>query len=477
MAQTVGQRLYLSFSSLFVISVILAGSGLWAVTSSNTALDLAVNHFAQEQVLTERAARLMSNVMSSSRASMLDAMRQNSTDLTSQESSTERQLGELNAALDQMTPLIKSARGQQYLIQLKQDATASQELVVKFHGKLNSGEVAGAEQVLYNELGPHVKQDVDHGMEFQKYQRSLVDGELEISNRNLHLGYLFTGVLVLVVMVIGFGVLWTVRGVNRELRTQAQALEEGANQIRSAATQVATSSQQLARGASNQAASIEETSATTQEITSMAQNNADSSTEAATVVTGSLVMFETADKLLTEMIGAMQGIEESSVQISKIIKEVDQIAFQTNILALNAAVEAARAGEAGMGFAVVADEVRNLAQRSAQASHDTATLIEDSITKAKAGSGKVQQVADAILAVTEESSRIKALVDEINQGSEGQRRGILTIADAIRSMERVTQENAANAEESAAAAEELSAQSESIKDAVNRLHEIVGFAA
>jgi len=160
--------------------------------------------------------------------------------------------------------------------------------------------------------------------------------------------------------------------------------------------------------------------------------------------------------------------------MSKIIKTIDEIAFQTNILALNAAVEAARAGEAGMGFAVVADEVRNLAQRCAQAAKDTAALIEESIAKSNDGKTKVDQVAVAIHAITEESGKVKTLVDEVNLGSQEQARGIEQIGKAITQMEQVTQRTAANSEESAAAAEELNAQSETLKDVVVRLSAMVG---
>jgi methyl-accepting chemotaxis protein/methyl-accepting chemotaxis protein-1 (serine sensor receptor) len=174
------------------------------------------------------------------------------------------------------------------------------------------------------------------------------------------------------------------------------------------------------------------------------------------------------------MVVAMNGIGDSSNKIAKIIKVIDEIAFQTNILALNAAVEAARAGEAGMGFAVVADEVRNLAQRCAQAAKDTAALIEESIAKSNDGKTKVDQVAVAIRTITEESAKVKTLVDEVNLGSQEQARGIEQIGKAIAQMEQVTQKNAANAEESAAAAEELNAQSETLKDVVERLTAMLG---
>ena len=183
--------------------------------------------------------------------------------------------------------------------------------------------------------------------------------------------------------------------------------------------------------------------------------------------------FVETNQSLDQMVVAMGEINTQSDKISKIIKVIDEIAFQTNILALNAAVEAARAGEAGMGFAVVADEVRNLAQRCAQAAKDTAALIEESIAKSNEGKVKVDQVAEAIRAITEQAAKVKTLVDEVNLGSQEQARGIEQIGKAIAQMEQVTQETAASAEESASAAEELTAQSESLKDIVERLTAMV----
>lgn len=206
----------------------------------------------------------------------------------------------------------------------------------------------------------------------------------------------------------------------------------------------------------------------------MARRNSENSHTAADLVKASDQRFADANRSLQEMVLAMGEINTSSDKISKIIKVIDEIAFQTNILALNAAVEAARAGEAGMGFAVVADEVRNLAQRCAQAARDTAVLIEESIAKSNDGKTKVDHVAKAIHTITEQSTQIKTLVDEVHLGSQEQSRGIEQIGRAIVQMEQVTQKAAASAEESASAAEELNAQSSSLKDIVSRLNVMVG---
>ncbi len=183
---------------------------------------------------------------------------------------------------------------------------------------------------------------------------------------------------------------------------------------------------------------------------------------------------EDANHNLEEMVQSMKEINTSSEKISKIIRVIDEIAFQTNILALNAAVEAARAGEAGMGFAVVADEVRNLAHRSAQAAKDTAALIEESIAKSNEGNKKLQLVAGSIQQVTGSATQVKVLVDEVDVGSQEQSRGIEQIATAVTQMEAVTQRSAANAEESAAASEELAAQAHALYDVAERVRQLVG---
>lgn len=283
--------------------------------------------------------------------------------------------------------------------------------------------------------------------------------------------------LIFLSLVIGGVVLYIVRDITKTLSESIDELRDGADQVTNAASQVSSASQSLAQGASEQAASLEETSASSEQINSMARKNTDNSRMTAQLLQQSQEKVALANHHLSEMVDSMNDITESSGKISKIIKVIDEIAFQTNILALNAAVEAARAGEAGMGFAVVADEVRSLAQRSAQAAKDTAALIEDSISKSSGGKGKVDQVASAIRAITEDSTRIKVMVDEVSLGSEEQSRGIDQIGKAIAQVEQVTQTSAASAEEAAATAEELSAQSEAMKEVIARLQGMVARSA
>jgi methyl-accepting chemotaxis protein len=283
-----------------------------------------------------------------------------------------------------------------------------------------------------------------------------------------------TWTLLLVSVTLGSGILFLfVRSLNRALREAIGELTESSSQVASASAQVASSSQALAQGSSEQAASLEETSSSSEEITSMTRKNAENSSTAASLMGDVDHRVAEGNRTLAEMVQSMQEITGSSDKISKIIKVIDEIAFQTNILALNAAVEAARAGEAGMGFAVVADEVRSLAQRSAQAARDTASLIEESIAKSNEGSSRLERVGAVIRAITDSTVKVKTLVDEVNLGSQEQARGIEQISKAIAQMDQVTQGTAASAEQSASASQELSAQAEAMKHAVRKLSRLV----
>ncbi len=277
--------------------------------------------------------------------------------------------------------------------------------------------------------------------------------------------------------MVGGAVVQMVRDMNRSLETAVLDMTMGAEQLASAAAQVAGASQSLAQGASEQAASLEQTSASSGQVNSMTRQNMEKAEAASRIATASREKLDETNQLLQQTVAAVEGINAQSGRIAKIIKVIDEIAFQTNILALNAAVEAARAGEAGMGFAVVADEVRSLAQRSAQAAKDTALMIEESIAKAHEGKTKVAGMATAIQEITTDADRIRRIVEEVQRSSQEQGTGISQIGRAIVQMEQVTQNTAAHAEESAAAAEELHAQSGSLKEIVDRLTVLVGAGA
>jgi methyl-accepting chemotaxis protein/methyl-accepting chemotaxis protein-1 (serine sensor receptor) len=332
--------------------------------------------------------------------------------------------GQVEQTLTELRPLLVTARAKKAADDVETNLSAWKQVFAETAGLCAAGKIDETMNLRKEKEGPLAKAMATGATEILAVQRELLASSSKSAAAAVTSSRWMITVCIGVCLLIGAVILWVIRLVNRSLRQTARELAEGAEQVASAANQVSSSSQSLAQGSSEQAASLEETSASSEEINSMARKNSENSHGAADLVTQWQQKFVQTNQSLDQMIVAMGDINTQSDQISKIIKVIDEIAFQTNILALNAAVEAARAGEAGMGFAVVADEVRNLAQRCAQAAKDTAALIEESIAKSTDGKAKVDQVAAAIRTVTEESARIKTLVDEVNLGSQEQARGI-----------------------------------------------------
>ena len=281
-----------------------------------------------------------------------------------------------------------------------------------------------------------------------------------------------TAMIVGVVTALLLGYFIT-RSLVKILSGTAESLSEGSDQVASASGQISSASQSLAEGASEQAASLEETSASLEEIASMTKRNAENALSAKDLSSETRQAAETGSANMQEMNHAMADIQSASGNIAKIIKTIDEIAFQTNILALNAAVEAARAGEAGAGFAVVADEVRNLAQRSAQAAKETAEKIEDSIAKSASGVAISGKVTESLTQIVTKARQVDELVAEIATASREQSQGIDQVNMAVTQMDKVTQTNAAAAEESASASEELTAQAATLRELVADLQKLV----
>jgi Methyl-accepting chemotaxis protein (MCP) signalling domain len=471
----------------FVVCAGLFGLGLIGYVSSVRLSSMGQRHQAESQQLIRgvdlaRGAQVSFKKQVQAwkdillRGNDTDSFAKYSKEFEDQEKATRENLGSLSALLGQIglpsekiaTALSEHANlGERYRYALKAFDKSKRE-----SGQLVDNSVKGIDR--------HATDAIDEivsDIQAASAARAQANGAAATALvRNTTFQILVVGACSIVAALLALGAF--IRSMPKPFMAIAAELSAAAENITEAARQVSTTSQTQAEGATEQAASLEETSASLEEISSMAKRNADASGEVNTL------MAKDAAANLSRIRGQMASMEttvkeasEASHATMKIVKTIDEIAFQTNILALNAAVEAARAGESGAGFAVVADEVRSLAQRSAQAAKETQAMIERSAEKTagilhiyKDVSGLVEQNGVIV-------GKVTTLAAEVAVSSQEQSQGISQVNVAVSQMDKVTQSNAAGAEETAATAQELNAQAVHLKASVNQLQVLVGSRA
>ena len=469
----VGKRIVMAVVVLLSLLVLVGGMA-WSSL-------LKIQHFSDDRMRDDAIPGIvdMSNISTFSlRAYIRTLAAGNAADERGRNESLaaiDESAAKVNEAMTKYESSIHSDEDRANFEVLKTAETAYRAARSDYVALLKAGKQAEADAFLPAKLDPVWKPYRDQIAKMQTWNQDDATQATNDLSTVAHRGTASAVIITAIGLVVGILTGWVIiRSIKRSLLLIATTLNEASEQVASAAGQVSASSQALADGASRQAASLEETAASIEEISSMTQRNAGSAENVRSISTETSQATEASSAQMDAMVGAMNAIKQSSDNIAKIIKTIDEIAFQTNILALNAAVEAARAGEAGAGFAVVADEVRALAQRAANAAKETAEKIDDSIAKSTDGVAISGRVAEGLRQITEKTRQVDALVVEIAVASKEQSQGLGQVSTAVSEMDKVTQGNAGTAEETAAAAEELNAQSASLLESVGALLVLAG---
>lgn len=290
--------------------------------------------------------------------------------------------------------------------------------------------------------------------------------------RNIHSHWVILG-LIATIIISQYIAYLVAKNIDKTVSVIIDDLTLASSNLNSISKELTTNGRILAEGTTQQAASMQETSLTLEESASMLHQTTQNTKEADSLARQAKEVANQGDSDMRIMLESMEELKKSSAEISKIIRVIDEIAFQTNILSLNAAVEAARAGDAGKGFAVVAEEVRNLAQRSAQAAKDTANIIESNIDLSVKCLKITEQVSESLITIKDETNKVSELLEEISTASQEQEIGITQINNAMSKMENVIQANAKSAQEGACSADQVAVFSDQMKEFVMALTGLV----
>ncbi len=459
--------------TLSALAILLGACSIYSITGLNKSMQYTVNVAAKRRMIAYELYSSTNKMQSLERAIMLRSIMQQGAGAEDNKRDYRDVMTSVRAFLPQYQALIEYDSERRGYEQVRKDM----EQLFQAHGELvqymDKQQFDQVQKIADEKVMPRAEAIITASRELVNQEASRMTAATEGAASKAKTATWVAMLLTFIGLTVSGVVMVVVRKISSALLRLASSMSSGAEQVASAATQVASVSQALAQASSEQAASLEETSASGHDLAAMTRRNVEHTQKASESVLETDRQLKLANETLGNMVGSMDEINASSKKISKIIRVIDEIAFQTNILALNAAVEAARAGEAGMGFAVVADEVRNLAQRCAQAARDTAGLIEESIQKVDGGSGKLTQVVSAIEGIAQQAAGVKEVMTSVKDASQEQSRHIDQISAAVAQMQKVTQNTAASAEQGAAASEQMTGHAQSMRSSVSELQMLV----
>ncbi len=473
---TIGKKLLGSFGVMLATAIALSLGAFWQVRSLTADLNNAVHVTARKQALAGEIEAATGQMTIADENLLIGSILQRPAMVTQGKDQFRAQMALTQRALADYQTVVEAGNSPEALNALQQGLASVSRAHEDMLANLDKGQFDAVQKTFDEAVLPRAKEIGVQSQGLVDQEKTRLAEVIRSAESDSTRGMWMIAMLFLASLAAGAVVLWVIRQANSQLHSLALEVATGSRRVGRAAAQVSSASQSLAQYASEQAAALEETSASMQEMRAVTHKNNDNSRGTASLMNASMEKVGAAELTIREMSVSMHEISVSGEKITKVVKLIDDIAFQTKILSLNAAVEAARAGTAGAGFAVVAEQVGHLAQECAEAARSTAEMIDGTVAGVRDGSQKLVKAAEAIQEVVKHSGQVKVLVDEVHMGSQEQARGIDQVARAVTQMQEVTQKTASNAEEGAASGRELDGHAERLNTLVGKMHELVGGA-